>query len=231
MEATLKYLAPGNEADLWFSTVQAMPFVQSKRDDVTKRLVEAYKLADNRHTRLQILSLFVNVFSKSQFQEMIPGTSKRQIDEARKHAGLRGPGKLHNPPEIRRMRLDTRKTDHFLEFISSSTFLHDVSYGTKSLKLDSGETLLVPAAIRTLIPSRIVRQYQSYCESVEFESYSERTLFCLLEACSASKQVSLQGLDYIATEGAEAFEKLKSVVSLLQENGVDFSWQIQLHRI
>ena len=99
-----------------------------------------------------------------------------------------------------------------------------MSYGTKSLKLDSGETLLVPAAIRTLIPSRIVRQNQSYCESVEFEPYSERTLFRLLEACSASKQVSIQGLDYIATEGAEAFEKLKSVVILLQENGVDFSW-------
>ena len=224
IEVTLKCLAPGNEADLWFSTVQSMPFVQSKWDDVTKRLVEAYKLADNRHTRLQILSLFVNAFSKSQLQEMIPGTSKRQIDKACKHADLRGPGKPHNPPEIRRMRLDTTKTDHFLEFISSSALLHDVSYGTKSLKLDSGETLLVPAAIRTLIPSRIVRPYQSYCESVEFEPYSERTLFRLLEACSASKQVSLQGLDYIATEGAEAFDKLKSVVNLLQENGVDFSW-------
>ena len=60
IEATLKCLAPGNEANLWFFTVQSMPFVQSKRDDVTKRLVEAYKLADNRHTRLQILSLFGN---------------------------------------------------------------------------------------------------------------------------------------------------------------------------
>ena len=103
IEATLKCLAPGNEADLWFSTLQSMPFVQSKRDDVTKRLVEAYKLADNGHTRLQILSLFVNAFSKSQLQEMIPGISKRQTDEARKHADLRGPGRPHNPPEIRRM--------------------------------------------------------------------------------------------------------------------------------
>jgi len=91
IEVTLKRLASGNEADLWFSTMQSIPFVQSKRDDVTKRLVEAYKLADNRHTRLQILSLFVNAFSKSQLQEMIPGTSKRQIDEARKHADLRNP--------------------------------------------------------------------------------------------------------------------------------------------
>ena len=46
----------------------------------------------------------------------------------------------------------------------------------------------------------------------------------MLDACSASKQVSLQGLDYIATEGAEAFDQLKSIVTLLQDNGVEVSW-------
>ena len=83
------------------------------------------------------------MFSKSQLQEFIPGISKRQIDEARRHADLRGPGKPSSPPEIRRMRLEATKTDHFLDFISSSSLLQDVSYGTKSLKLDSGEKLRV----------------------------------------------------------------------------------------
>ncbi|XP_067037496.1 uncharacterized protein [Acropora muricata] len=224
IETTLQCLAPGSEADLWFSTVESMPFGQSKPNDATERLVQAYKLADNRHTRLQILSLFVNIFSKSQLQEILPGISKRQIDEARKHTDLRGPGKLPSPPEIRRMRLEATKTDHFLDFISSSSLLQDVSYGTKSLKLDSGEKLLVPAAIRTVIPSRIIKQYQSFCESVEFKPYSDRTLFRILDACSASKQVTLQGLDYIATEGVEAFDKLKSNVTLLQDSGVDVIW-------
>ena len=224
IEATLQCLAPGSEADLWFSIVDSIPFDQSKTNDATERQVQDNKLADNRHTRLQILSLFVNMFSKSQLQEFIPGISKRQIDEARRHADLRGPGKPSSPPEIRRMRLEATKTDHFLDFISSSSLLQDVSYGTKSLKLDSGEKLLVPAAIRTVIPSRIIKQYQSFCESVEFKPYSERTLFRILDACSASKQVSLQGLDYIATEGAEAFDKLASIVTLLQGNGVDVSW-------
>ena len=45
-----------------------------------------------------------------------------------------------------------------------------------------------------------------------------------MEACSDSKQVSLQGLDYIATEGAEAFDQLKSIVNVLQDNGVDVTW-------
>ena len=48
--------------------------------------------------------------------EIIPGISKRQIDDARRHADLRGPGKPSNAPEIIRVRLDATKTDHFLEF-------------------------------------------------------------------------------------------------------------------
>ena len=190
IETAFNCLAPGSEADLWFATVKSMPLSQSKPDDITERLVEAYKLADNRHTRIQILSLFVNAFSKRQLMEIIPGISKRQIDDARRHADLRGLGKPSNAPEIIRVRLDATKTDHFPDFISSS-LLQDVSYGTKLLKLDSGEKLLIPAAIRTLIPSRIIKQYQSYCENVAFEPYSERTLFQILEACSGLKQVSL----------------------------------------
>ena len=80
---------------------------------------------------MQILSLFVNAFSKSQLMEIIPGISKRQIDDARRHANLRGPGKSSSAPENIRVRLDATKTDHFLDFISSSSPLQDVSYGTK----------------------------------------------------------------------------------------------------
>ena len=82
----------------------------------------------------------------------------------------------------------------------------------------------MPAAIRTVIPSRIIKQYQSFFDSVELKPYSEQTLFQILDACSASKQLTLQGLDYIATAGVEAFDKSKSNVALLQDNGVDVSW-------
>ena len=181
---------------------------------------------------MQILSSFlVNAFSKSQLMEIIPGISKRQIYDARRHADLRGPGKPSNAPEISIARLDATKTDHFLDFISSSSLLQDVLYGTKSSKLDSEEKLLIPAAIRTLIPCRIIKQYKSYCKSVAFEPYSEHTLFRILEACSASKQVSLQGLDYIATEGAGAFDQLKLIVNVLQDNGVDVTWANLSNRI
>ena len=68
-----------------------------------------------------------------------------------------------------------------------------------------------------------MKQYQTFCESNEFKPYSHRTLFWILDACSASKEVTLQGLDYIALEDVEAFDKLKSNVTLLQDNGFDVS--------
>ena len=82
------------------------------------------------------------------------------------------------------------KVDHFINFISRPGLLQDVAFGTKTLKLDSGERIIIPAVIRTMIPSRIISQYVSYCKDHEFQPASERSLFRMLEICSASMQKS-----------------------------------------
>ena len=48
--------------------------------------------------------------------------------------------------------------------ISRPEFVQDVAFGTKTLKLDSGEKIIIPAVIRIVIPSRIIRQYLDYCK-------------------------------------------------------------------
>ena len=63
IETTLNCLAPGCEADLWSATMQSLPVDQSKQSDVMGNLAEAYNQAENRETRLQILSMFVNSFN------------------------------------------------------------------------------------------------------------------------------------------------------------------------
>ena len=70
---------------------------------------------------------------------MIPGLSKWQIDRARRHAAKEGPGHQVVLIPIKRTRLDPVKTSHFVYFIARPNFLQDVAYGTKELKLDSGE--------------------------------------------------------------------------------------------
>ena len=86
-------------------------------------------------TRQQILSIFVCDHSKSELSTLISGPTKWRIDEARKHAFLNEPGQQIEPPQIKRSRLHPAKVDHVLDFVSSPSFLQDVAYGTKKLKL------------------------------------------------------------------------------------------------
>ena len=42
------------------------------------------------------------------------------------------------------------KVKEFVYFISRSTFLQDVAFGTKTVKLHSGESIPIPALVRTM---------------------------------------------------------------------------------
>ena len=52
--------------------------------------------------------------------------------------------------------------------------LQDVAFGTKVLKLDTGGSIIIPAVIRTMIPSRIIEQYSVYCKEQNFESLKQK---------------------------------------------------------
>ena len=236
LQVVLSVFVPGQEARMWsclredqqFRDVRNEPPAKRKRVDtgLVETLISAHNDAENWQTKRQILSLFVNDFSKADLQEMIPGLSKWRIDQARRHAIDVGKGQPLVETPIFRTRLDPVKTDHFIDYISRPCFLQDVAYGTRKLKLDSGGHAVIPAVIRTLIPSRIISQYQAYCTDIGFEPASERTLFRILEVCSASMQKSLHGLDYINTEGVQGFECLENIAGTLRNKQVvTSSWE------
>lgn len=76
------------------------------------------------------------------------------------------------------------------------------------------------------MPSRIIAQYKAYYEEIAFHLASEHMLFRILEVCSASMQKSLHGLDYIITEGVQAFESLDNIASTLRTTqGVSSKWE------
>ena len=82
--------------------------------------------------------------------------------------------------------------------------------------LSNKEVLEVPNVVRNMIPERIV---------VNATPLSRSTLIRILQVCSASTRKSLQGLDYISSAGAEAFENLESVVDRLKESmELDVTW-------
>ncbi|XP_074614762.1 uncharacterized protein LOC141874411 [Acropora palmata] len=83
---------------------------------------------------------------------------------------------------------------------------------------------MVPNVIRTLLPERTVKQYQSYCKESGFEGLGRSTLLRILKTCAASMRKSLQGLDYISCLGAEAFDDLLEVIEVLGDAGEGMGW-------
>ena len=231
--ATLSVISPGQEERLWDSLRGEQlkeDDLGSKRkhfdmeSDLIKALVKAHDDAQTWQTKQQILSIFANDFSRSELQEIIPGLSKWRIDQALLHATSSGRGQPVLEKPIFRTRIGSVNVDHFLDFISRPELLQDVAFGTKTLKLDSGERITIPAVVRTMIPTRIIKQYISYCEEQQFEPAGERSLFRILDTCSASMQKSLQGLDNISSEGAEAIDNLLKIIRTLIENGAVEAW-------
>ena len=102
-------------------------------------------------------------------------------DEARKHTFRISPGHIIEPPVLQRCSLDPVKVEHFLDFISSPSFLQDIAYGTKTLRLSDGETIEIPNVTRTVVASRLTHLYQSYCSESGFEPMGRSTLLSILK--------------------------------------------------
>ena len=184
-------------------------------------LIEAHNQAQSWQTKRQILPLFANDFSRLELQKMIPGLSKWRIDQARNRVTETGKGQPILEKPIYRARIENAKVYHFLDYISRPELLQDVAFGTKTLKLDSGGRVIIPAVVRTMIPPRIIQQYICYCKQEQFQPASERSLHRILDVYNASMQKSLQGLHNVTAEGTEAIDNLTKMIETLVENGAE----------
>ena len=186
VDTVLDAIAPGNSSWLLqqvFTKYQSGRAVSAtaEEDSLVSRLVTLYNEASSWYTQQQILSLFASDYSKTELLQLVPGLTKFRIDEARKHAFQTKPGQLIEPPTITRTRLNPAKVEHFLDFISSPSFIQDVAYGTKTLKLSNGEKIDIQNVVRTVIASRLIQLYQSYCVETSFKPLGRSTLFNILK--------------------------------------------------
>ena len=75
-----------------------------------------------------------------------------------------------------------------------------------------------------IIPESVAKQYLAYCDESGFKPLSRSTLLRILALCPASTRKSLQGLDYISSAGAQAFEDLIDIVERLGDVGQGMGW-------
>ena len=178
---TLECIAPGQSNELLALVANPTPTEPEPVNNVMATLLSLYEGATSWYTKMTILSIFAQHYTKTQLKDLVPGLTTWRIDQARKHAVVVGAGHSEVREPVMRYRLEGEKVDHFLDFISSPHYLQDVAYGTRKIKMSSGECLEIPDLVRTVISSRMVKLYQLYCSEVGFQPLGRSTLFSVLK--------------------------------------------------
>ena len=224
VKSVLTVVYPDNYAHLWkelkashvMDKIMGSESVQPSCDNsYLEALAEAYKNAAGWDTRRQVLSIMTGVASYREIARHIPGLTQYRYTMANLHRlqyGRAAPVPVH-VRHVPRLQIDKGQLDHFLAYITSPHIVQDLPFGEKTLKLSSGQVISVPNVIRTMVPQRIAKQYVAYCSESGFVPFSERTMLRILSECPASVRKSLQGLDYIAAEGAKSFDDLSELIN------------------
>lgn len=237
--SVLQTIAPGQESLLWKALKDSEAVEQQLEDvDITnplenqsvQALVSAYETADDKETKTQILSIFADIYSLSELQLLIPEVNAYKFRKARLHLKQFGRGNLATQEPQYRVRMSIPKVDHFISFISSPNLVQDVAYGSRTIRLSSGESFKMPNVVRTMIASRIIKQYEQYCKEVNFGPLSTRELYRILQLCPAQQRKSLQGLDNTMADGVQGINQLEKISYQLLEKGLGSEWQKQILR-
>ncbi|KAK3734709.1 hypothetical protein QZH41_011297, partial [Actinostola sp. cb2023] len=226
--AGLNVITPGDAGFLWEAlkesgTVEKELGTGEQQEDrrYLEALAESYHNASCWETRRQILSIMVDLITFKRMQFYIPGLTEYRFKMARQHLLEHGRGAVVPHTRSPRMRVESKQLDHFLMYITSPHVIQDLPFGQRYLHLSSGRILETPNVIRTMVPNRLAKQYQAYCKETGFTPFSQATMLRILSACSATVRKSLQGLDYIAADGAKGFEDLCEMIGRLEERGLD----------
>jgi hypothetical protein len=217
-------IAP-NDSETLFEEVGAWqkPLVSSE----LAALMTAHREAPTRKLKTQILSLYCYRFSAKkliEIHEPYERITSWRVKKAHAHCKQFGAGMPLEKQARHRVRIDTFKVDHFVEFVNRLYFYQDVYFGTRKLKLDSGECISMPNVVWTVTRSTMISQYMHHCKDENFEPLSRATLYRILEVREASQRKSLQGLDNTASDGAAAFDAIEEILQELEKSGIEKEW-------
>ena len=154
-------------------------------DKYLKSLAETYQNDASWDTRRQVLSIMADLVPYSLLQRYLPGITEYRVKIAQQHTATYGRGSAVLLSKSPRMRVKYAQLDYFLDFITSPHVVIDLPFDQKVLSLADGSVLQMPNLIRTMIPERIMAQYNQYCEEVGFKPFSRSTMVCILSSCTA----------------------------------------------
>ena len=170
----------------------------SSDSEVTRALQNAVSSASSVNTKVQLLSI---LYGKSddtyestigQILQMLPGSTRRQINKARKHASMRLSGIPIEPGKFIRVKVIGGQIHHFLDFIQFSGLVQDVASGTRTVKLSSNDKISMQNVIRTVHKAEFIRLLEGACDKDGYNREngraSTRTLWNIINNCPANQR-------------------------------------------
>ena len=125
--SVIETIAPGKEGETWAELTRSVSLdaffnlgmIRLEVDHSIQALAAAYRQSDAKFTKIQILSIIIDIFPQQQIQVLLPEVTKYQLFQAKKHLLSCGRGQpLPTVPKYR-VGLTMPKIDHFIGFISS----------------------------------------------------------------------------------------------------------------
>lgn len=168
--ARLEVIAPGGTGHLWeplrnSGTVEKEFGIGEESPEEQKylnALAETYRHVSCWETWRQLLSIMADLISFKRIQHYIPGLTEYHFKMARHHVLQYGGGAEVSMLKSPRLHIELTQFDHLLDYITSPHVIQDLPFGQRHLHLSSSQVLETPNVIHTMIPSRLVQQYQLY---------------------------------------------------------------------
>jgi hypothetical protein len=166
VDNVLEKIAPGQVNQLRKSLTKE----SSYESEITNALQDAVSSASSVNAKIKLLSILCTKkddnydFTIAKMLEMFPGTTRHQIDRARKHAGMGLCGVPIETGKYFGIKITDEQINHFLDFIQLSGLVQDVASGTWSVKLSSNRKVSMPNVVRTVHKAEVIRLYESACD-------------------------------------------------------------------
>ncbi len=209
-------LKPPGEG-FWLEGIETQPVTA-----LLGTIADAYGAAESRPQRLQLLSLVATMFPLVVLQEYIPGLTPYMFTEARYHASLVGLGRYTEEPKRTLGKCSMKSLWTALNFITSDLVSMPAPFGTKKMRLSSGDVQEVDLFIRHQSQEHTYQLYKKYMEEIQQQSdLLSRSLFLkILQKCPATKRHSVHGLDTYTFAGLEAVDSLMNELTNWHQSGL-----------
>ena len=171
-----------------------------------KNLHDAFNTSKNNNEKCAMLSLIPHSYSKSEIIKMC-NCSRYLVDKAKKASSFE---KLNY--SVTKSRFDTEKVRHFADFLLSSGAIQKIAYRTTVLKFEEIEAQRIPKVVLTVMKSHAICLYRKYCESLNYISVSDSSLYIFLSELKLNQRKTLSGLDNITAAGLSAINNLTELV-------------------